>query len=305
MGPARDPRLLVVAIGGSAIREPATAAKGADWLGGLERVLPPLVELAAVGFRLVLTHPAGPPAGDEALALDLRTAGTQGTGGYAVQQAFGRLCRARKLDVPAVALVTRVAVDPADPAFQAPAAPIGPPYPPARVRLLQRRRGWTFARAGRTWRRVVPAPRPVAVLEAETVRRLSLTGAVIIACGGGGVPVVPTEEGYRGVEALVEQDLSTGLLASAVGAERVVFLTAVGQAAVRYGTRQEIAIERLTLAEARTLLGAGEFPPGSMGPKIEAGVRFVEAGGREAIITSRDRVRAALDGEAGTRVVPG
>ncbi len=316
MPPPRDPRLLVVAIGGNALREPGGLAKPEEWFRGLERSLPPLVGLVAIGFRLVLTHGNGPQVGDELLrmelarktvpplSLDLCGAETQGSLGYAIQQVFGNLCRARKLDVPAATLVTRVAVDPADPAFRQPTKPIGPPYPALAARRLQREKGWTLVEeAGRGWRRVVPSPRPLAVLEAELVRRLSLAGAVTIACGGGGVPVVDTGTGYRGVEAVVEKDFSTELLATGLGAERIVFLTGVERAAVNFGTPQEIAIERLAVAEARALLAAGEFPPGSMGPKVEAGVRFVEAGGREAIITSLDRVRAALDGEAGTHVV--
>jgi carbamate kinase len=312
----RDARLLVVAIGGNALREPRGVAKPEEWFRVLERTLPPLVDLRAAGYRLVLTHGNGPQVGDELLrmelaqksvpplSLDLCGAETQGSLGYAIQQVFGNLCRARGLDVPVATLVTRVVVDPDDPAFQRPTKPIGPFYTAAKARLLGKKKGWTLAREPRRgFRRVVPSPRPLRVLEAEMVRRLSMSGAVPIACGGGGVPVVETAAGYRGVEAVVEKDFATEMLATALGAERVVFLTAVECVAVRFGTPQEIAIERLTVREARALLAAGEFPPGSMGPKVEAGVRFVEAGGREAIVTSLERVRAALDGEAGTHIV--
>jgi carbamate kinase len=132
-----------------------------------------------------------------------------------------------------------------------------------------------------------------------------MAGAVPIACGGGGVPVVETETGYHGVEAVIEKDLATETLATGLGAERLLILTGVPRVAVNFGTPQELAVERLNVREARAFLAAGEFPPGSMGPKVEAGVRFVEAGGREAIITSLDRVRAAIDGDAGTRIVAG
>ena len=180
-----------------------------------------------------------------------------------------------------------------------------PFYTAARAKQLARQKGWALVEdAKRGYRRVVASPRPLRVLEAEMVRRLAEGGAVPIACGGGGVPVVETAEGYRGIEAVVEKDFATEALATALAADRVIFLTAVERVAVNFGTPQEVGIERLTVADARALLTAREFPPGSMGPKVEAGVRFVEEGGREAIITSLDRVRAAIDGEAGTHIVP-
>ncbi len=316
MSGTRDDRLLVVAIGGNALREPRGLAKPEEWFRALGRSLPPLVELVAGGFRLVLTHGNGPQVGDELLrmemaqktvpplSLDLCGAETQGSLGYAIQQVFGNLCRARGLEVPVATIVTRVLVDARDPAFKRPTKPIGPFYTAAKARQLKRHKGWTLVEdAGRGFRRVVPSPRPLRVLESEMVRRVVQGGAVAIACGGGGVPVVETEAGYRGVEAVVEKDLATEALATALGAERLLILTGVDRVAVRFGTPQQIGVERLTVADARALLAAGEFPPGSMGPKVEASVRFVEAGGREAIITSLDRVRAAMDGDAGTHVV--
>ncbi len=316
MNGRRDRRLLVVAIGGNALREPGGGGKPDEWFRALGRSLPPLVELVARGFRLVLTHGNGPQVGDELLrmelaqktvpplSLDLCGAETQGSLGYAIQQVFGNLCRARALDVPVATIVTRVVVDPKDPAFQRPTKPIGPFYTAARAKQLARQKRWTLVTdAKRGYRRVVASPRPLRVLEAEMIRRLADAGAVPIACGGGGVPVVETPEGYRGVEAVVEKDFATEALATALAADRLLFLTAVERVAVNFGTPQEVGIERLTVADARALLAAGEFPPGSMGPKVAAGVRFVEEGGREAIITSLDRVRAAIDGEAGTHIV--
>jgi len=293
MTPPRDLRLVVVAIGGKT-------------LPALDSTLAPLVELVSIGYRLVLTHGHGGPIPDPrvpALALDLGTAQAQGSIGYTLQQAFENLCRARKLTVASTTLVTRVLVDPADPAFAQPAQPIGPSYTAAQAKEL-RRNGWALVEAGRRgWRRVVPSPRPLRVLEADLVYRLVQAGAVPIACGGGGVPVVEGPDGYRGVDAVIEKDLASEVLATALGAARMLFVTDVERVAVNFGTPQGVEIERLTVAEARALLGAGEFAPGSMGPKVEASVRFVEAGGREAIITAPARVRAAVEGEAGTRVL--
>lgn len=316
MAEPRDPRLLVVAIGGNALREPGGVAAPDEWFRALGRSLPPLVELVAAGFRLVLTHGNGPQVGDELLrmelarktvpplALDLCGAETQGSLGYAIQQVFANLARARGVEVTVAAVVTRVVVDPEDPAFGRPTKPIGPFYSAARARQLRRHKGWTLVEdAGRGFRRVVPSPRPLRVLEAEMVRHLSEVGVVPIACGGGGVPVVDTPAGYRGVEAVIEKDLATEVLATGMAADRLLILTGVGRVAVSFGTPQEVGIERLNVADARALLAAGEFPPGSMGPKVEASVRFVEGGGREAIITSLDRVPGAIDGQAGTHIV--
>src|SRR5262245_28863283 len=184
--PPRDPRLLVVGIGGNALREPGGMAKPDEWFRTLGQSLPPLVDLRAAGYRLVLTHGNGPQVGDELLrmelaqksvpplSLDLCGAETQGSLGYAIQQVFGNLCRARGLDVPVATLVTRVVVDPDDPAFRRPTKPIGPFYTAAKARVLGKKKGWTLAPdARRGYRRVVPSPRPLRVLEAEMVRRLS------------------------------------------------------------------------------------------------------------------------------------
>jgi carbamate kinase len=313
----RDPRLLVVALGGGALGEPGGLATPARWGPALERALLPVAGLAAAGFRVVLTHGSRPRSGDpfpglapagpgaRSLALDLRGAAVQGALGYAMEQVLGSLCRRRGVEVPVAAIVTRVVVDADDPAFERPTEPIGPLYLAAQARRLRKDKGWTFADAkGKRFRRVLPVPRPLRVLEAEAVRRLSETGILPIACGGGGVPVIDTAAGYRGVEAMVEGDHAAERLATALGATRLLFLTGVDQVAVAHGTPQAVGIERLMAPEARALLAAGEFPPGSMGPKVEAALRFVEeGGGREAIITSPDHAQAAIDGNGGTYIV--
>ena len=207
----RDPRFLVVAIGGNALREPRGRAAPDEWFRALARSLPPLVELVGAGFRLVLTHGNGPQVGDELLrmelarrsvpplGLDLCGAETQGSLGYAIQQVFGNLCRAHGLDTPVATVVTRVLVDPADPAFARPTKPIGPFYPKTKARQLAREKGWTLVEdARRGFRRVVPSPRPLRVLEADVVRRLVEGGVVPVVCGGGGVPVGDSAGGEVG-----------------------------------------------------------------------------------------------------------
>jgi carbamate kinase len=311
----RDPRLVVAAVGGAALQAPGPGATAQEWARCLGRSLPALVELMAAGFRLVLAPAARPWLETELLrepglapamplrGLDLCAAAAQGAFGHLVQQVLGSLCRARALEVPTVVVVTRVVVDRADPGFDRPATPIGPVYPATRARWLEREHGWRLVEeAGRGHRRLVPAPRPQRVLEAEALGRLAAAGVVPIAAGAG-VPVLESATGFQGVEAVVDEDFATARLAMALRADRVLFLTGVEHAAVGYGTPRSIAIERLTAAEARALLAAGEFPAGSMGPKVEAALEFVGAGGREAVITSPARARAALEGRTGTRVV--
>ena len=238
------------------------------------------------------------------LPLDLQRAGSQAVVGHAIQQALGDLCRTRNVEVPMAVMVTHVRVDADDPAFRRPTRPVGPRYTVSQARRLERERGWQFAAAGAEGRRrVVPSLRPRAVLEAPAIRRLVDAGVVVIAAGGGGVPVLETPLGQQGVEAVLQEDLTAALLGTTVAASRLVFVTGVDRAEVGHRTRS-IGIERLTAADARALLAAGEFPAASMGPKIEAAIEFVEAGGGEAIITSLPGLRAALDGRAGTRVVP-
>jgi carbamate kinase len=315
----RDPRLLVVALGGRALqasgrptgRPPARAA----WARVLELSLPPLVDVAAAGFRIALV-PCGVPlddtdrrAGPSRTAsapppLDLRAAEAQGAVGYGVQQALANLCRARGDEVPIAVVLTRVVVAADDPAFAKPTRAIGPPYSVATARRLARDLGWTFAGNGTSRRRVVPMPEPRRIPEAGVIRRCVDGGTLTIAAAGGGVPVVETPEGYRGIEAVLEPEATAALLGTALAADRLVFLTGVDRVEVGHRTARAIAVEHLSLAEARALLAAREFAAASIGPKVQAAVDFVARGGREAIITSLPALRAALDGRAGTRVVP-
>ena len=277
----------------------------------LERTLPPLADVLAAGFRLLIAHDGEPPEDHGRRAeppvrhsLDLQGAQIQGAVGYSIQQVLGNLCRARGVDVPIVAVVTRIGVEPDDPAFDRPTWPVGPPYSAAQARRLGRERGWTFTgSAARGHRRVVAAPRPRCLVDADVLRRLLVAGGVV-AAGVGRVPVIETPAGYRGVEAILQADAAAALLATALAADRLVFLTGVDRVEVGHRTPRAIEVERLSVAEAQALLEAREFPSGSMGPKIEAAIDFVQGGGREAIITSLPGLGAALDSRAGTRIVP-
>lgn len=305
--------LIVAAIGGNALTSKEGTGAPSEWFDALARSLPPLVELAAEGHGLVLTHGNGPQVGEEllrmeiakpvmpALSLDLCVAETEGSLGYAIQQVLGNLLRDRGLVRQVGAVVTQVVVHPGDSSFQTPTKPIGPFYTKAQAQRLARDHGWSIVEdAGRGWRRVVPSPRPIRVVEAATIRALVDAGVIAIAVGGGGIPVVEEAVGVRGVEAVIEKDLATAVLAHDLGADRAFFLTGIDRVAMGFGTPSQRFLDRLSVAEARRLLAVGEFPPGSMGPKVEAAVQFIEQGGREAVITSLDRIAEAVWGRAGT-----
>jgi carbamate kinase len=293
---------IVVAIGGNAL---IAAGEDDAWerqLGHARDIAEEVVALRRAGHQLVLTHGNGPQVGLLALAvpalpLDALTAMTQGQTGYLLETAIGSVDPM----VPTATLLTRVVVDPADPAFAAPTKPVGPFYTPDEARRHALERGWAVADdAGRGWRRVVASPRPVEVLGAQSVRTLLDAGVLVIAGGGGGVPVDADRAGLPGV---VDKDRCSAELALAVGADLLILLTGVPRVAIDYGTRWERELERITVSDAERALAAGEFPPGSMGPKIESARHFVEGGG-SAVITTPGHLRAAVEGDDGTWVVP-
>jgi carbamate kinase len=310
--------LIVAAIGGNALRTEEGIGSPSEWFDALAVTLPPLLDLLAAGHGLVLTHGNGPQVGEEllrmeiskpvmpALTLDLCVAETEGSLGYAIQQVLGNLLRKRGLPARVASVVTQVLVDSNDPAFAQPTKPIGSFYTKAQAARMAREHGWSVVEdSGRGWRRVVPSPRPVAVVEASLIRALVDAGMIPVAVGGGGIPVLDTADGLRGVEAVIEKDLATIVLARDLGAQVVFFLTGIDRVAVDFGRPGQRFLDRLTVDEARRLLDAGEFPPGSMGPKVEAAIEFVEHGGERAVITSLDRIAAAAAGRAGTEIVRG
>jgi carbamate kinase len=290
---------IVVAIGGNAL---IAAGEDGSWeaqLAHAREIAEEVVALRRAGHQLVLTHGNGPQVGLLALAmpelpLDALTAMTQGQTGYLLETAIGGRA-------PTATLLTRVVVDPDDPAFATPTKPVGPFYEGSEARRLAVERGWTVADdAGRGWRRVVASPRPVEVLGAGNVRRLVDAGVVVIAGGGGGVPV---DAGHTGLPGVVDKDRCSAELALAVGADLLVLLTGVPRVALDFGTRWERELERITVSDAERALAEGEFPAGSMGPKIESAQRFV-AGGGSAVITAIGHLCAAVAGDDGTWVVP-
>jgi carbamate kinase len=199
--------------------------------------------------------------------------------------------------------MTQVVVSPDDPAFGHPTKPIGPFFSEGRAHRLADARGWTVAEdSGRGWRRVVASPEPVEVVESSEIARLLDAGEVVVACGGGGVPVARVGDDLVGVDAVIDKDFAAALIGRLVGATSLLLLTGVDQVLLDFGTPTQRAVDTMTVAEARAHLADGQFPPGSMGPKIEAAAQFVEAGGRTAIVTSLELAAEALAGRAGTRI---
>jgi carbamate kinase len=306
---------VVIAVGGNAVLAEGERGTYEQQLARTASLATLVSDLVRDGHRVVLTHGNGPQVGNLAIQqeegarlvppqpLFVLGAMTQGQVGHLITAALGGDPVARKR--PVAAVVTHALVDLSDPAFQHPTKPIGPFYPRHEAERLARERHWQVTEdAGRGWRRVVPSPEPRGFLETDAIRTLVEAGFVVVASGGGGIPVVREGAGIRGVDAVIDKDLSAARLASAVGADALVLLTGVDHVWLGFGTPEQRAVDSMTVDEAEKHLADGEFPPGSMGPKVTAAVRFVRSGGTRALITSLSRVREALAGRAGTRVVP-
>ena len=294
----------VVALGGNALigaGERGTAAEQLANLRDTARALAPVLDDRG---RVVITHGNGPQVGNELLRQEraaeeapqlplwLAVAQTQAEIGALIEAAF---------DPPVACLLTHVRVDPADEAFARPTKPIGPFYTEERGRELERDRGWAVVHdAGRGWRRVVPSPEPLEIVELDSIRALVEQGITVVACGGGGIPVAAGNGALRGIDAVIDKDRASALLASALGAERLLILTAVPAVYAQFGTPEQEELRRLSVAGAERLLG--HLPEGSMRPKVEAAAAFVRATGGEALITSAEALAEALDGRAGTRI---
>jgi len=314
--------LVIVSIGGNALIRRTGTGEIDEQLENARSAMAAVTAMLSAGRRVVITHGNGPVVGNivirnEAardvippMPLYICDADSEGGVGFLIQHTLYNLLHVAGAASGAArevaAIVTQVVVDPEDPAFAEPTKPIGPWYTAEEAEAVRAASGWTMREErGRGYRRVVPSPRPVRVVEAGVIERLADSGVVVIAAGGGGVPVVERADGtLYGVDAVIDKDHATTLLAVELGAELIINLTEVDMVYRGYGTAREEGIGVLTVEEAGRLLAAGEFPAGSMGPKVASAVEFLERGGREVIITSPARLEDALAGEAGTRVVP-
>lgn len=307
---------LVIALGGNAIQRPGQRGTVDEQIANIRRSLDGIVGVLATGSSLVLTHGNGPQVGQmllmvEAargqvpeLPLGVCVADTEGALGYLIQQALVNRLRHERRPAAVVTIITQVVVDQADPAFAGPTKPVGPFLSRDEAERFRRQRGWTVVDdAGRGFRRVVPSPRPLAIIEGETIGRLLDAGVVVIAAGGGGVPIVEEPDGsLRGVDAVIDKDLASAVLARGIRAQQLVMLTGEPFVFLDYGGPTQRPLRTLAAQEARRHLQAGQFPPGSMGPKIEAALDFLTGGGAEVLITSIEGFTAALEGKTGTRI---
>ena len=311
-------KAVVVALGGNAILRHREMRTTREQFANVRRAARQIAGIASNGYAVIITHGNGPQVGDILLRneltrdtlppmpLDVCGAESQGMIGYMLQQSLGEALRKAGIDRPVATVLTQTLVDGDDPAFMKPEKPIGPFYTLEQARRLQEEKGWRMVEIpGRGYRRVVPSPRPVALVEERAIARLFSTGTIVIAAGGGGVPVVADGKGaLRGVEAVVDKDLTAALLARLVGANDLLILTDVERVALNYGLPDQQEIDEMTASEARDHLAAGHFPPGTMGPKIKAALKFLEAGGERATIAPLEGAFRALSGRAGTRIRP-
>jgi carbamate kinase len=305
---------IVVAVGGNALIRAGQAGTWEEQLANVREIAAAVLALRGLGHEVVLTHGNGPHVGalllqnklGEAeaapLPLDALIAMTQGWIGYLLESSFAEL----EPEVPIAVLLTRVMVDREDHAFAAPDKPVGPFYDEAEARRRAEEQGWDVAPdAGRGWRRVVPSPRPLEVLGERHVRALLEQGSVVIACGGGGIPVAAQGREVVGVAGVIDKDRCSARLAADIGADVLVLLTGVPRVALDYGTRWERELAVLTVDDARRGLAEGDFPAGSMGPKIESAEHFVSESGGRALVTSADHLVASVTtGADGTWIVP-
>jgi carbamate kinase len=307
-------RRMLIALGGNAILRPGQRGTIEEQAENIRGSLDGIVAALAAGWSLALTHGNGPQVGQmllmvEAargqvpeLPLGVCVADTEGTLGYLIQQALVNRLRQERRRAAVVTIITQVVVDGHDPAFERPTKPVGPFLSREEADRFRRERGWSVADdAGRGFRRLVPSPRPRAIVEAEAIRRALDAGLVVIAAGGGGVPVVEAPDGtLSGVDAVIDKDRASAVLAHDTGAERLAMLTGEPWVFLDYRRPTQRPLPTLTPEEARRHLEAGQFPPGSMGPKIEAAIDFLAGGGREALITSIDGFSDALRNGTGT-----
>ena len=314
-------KIAVIAIGGNSLIKDAAHQTVEDQYEAAKETCLHIADMIEAGYEVIIGHGNGPQVGfilrrSEIAAkvegmhevpLDVCGADTQGAIGYALQQNLQNELRRRGKPKPVATVVTQVLVDQNDPAFKHPTKPIGSFMAEPEARRREQEMGWNVVEdAGRGWRRVVASPLPKEIVEIDAIKALIAVGVTVISTGGGGIPVVRTPEGdIKGVAAVIDKDFGSSLLATNVGAELFVISTAVEKAALNFGKPDQKWLDKITVSEAKAYLAEGKhFAKGSMAPKVEAIIRFLENGGKRALITNPENIGRALKGETGTWVVP-
>lgn len=308
---------LVIALGGNALQEAGKPATAQAQLEVVEKTSEYIADIVERGYEVIVAHGNGPQVGriviqnevasasTPAMPFDVCGAMSQGMIGYHIQQGLSKVLRHRGINKNVVTVVTQVVVDKDDPKFKAPSKPIGPFYTEEEAKAIAAEKGYTMKEdAGRGWRRVVASPLPVEIVELDAVKTLNDAGFVVVTVGGGGIPVIRNEAGdLEGVAAVIDKDLASEKLARDMDADALVILTAVEKVSINFKKPDQKDLDRMSAAEAKQYIKEGHFAPGSMLPKIEAALNFVESKpGRVAIITSLDKAVDAIEGRAGTTI---
>jgi len=308
---------MLIAVGGNSLIRAGEKGTTAEQLANARRTAAAIVGLIRDGYHLVVTHGNGPQVGAQLLRseraadqvpgqpLDVCGAASQGEIGYLLSQSLQDELAAAGEHVPVVSLVTQSIVSATDPAMKHPTKPIGPFYSRAQAEERKRLLGWEIVEdAARGYRRVVPSPEPVEIVELEVIRSLVGQGVLVIACGGGGIPVVRQNGDLHGIEAVIDKDRASALLASQLGVDEFAISTDTDYVYLDYKKSTQRPLTRVTASDLQQHYSAGHFPPGNMGPKVESALHFLQAGGKEVVITSYEHLREAVAGRAGTHVFP-
>lgn len=306
---------ILVALGGNAILEPQSIGSAEEQFSKVRRACRHLVGIIRQGHRVIITHGNGPQVGDILLKdelakdtlpympLDVCVAESQGMIGYMIQQSLRNELSRVGLDLQVATVLTETVVDSNDTAFKNPTKPIGPFYTASQAARLKKEKGWHLVNdSKRGYRRTVPSPTPLSIVQGHMIKQLMDLGAIVIAAGGGGIPVTSGVKS-EGVEAVIDKDLGATVLAQVVKADVLLILTDVEKVFLDYGRPGQRPVDRMTVQECRKYLEEGQFPIGSMGPKIESAICFLESGGERAIISSLEKAEEALAGKAGTTIV--
>lgn len=312
-------KIALIAIGGNALLKEKQSGLQEEQLENARECAEMFANVIQAGYSLCVVHGNGPQVGNILIqqeagsnkippyTLDIADAMTQGSMGYIIERTLINRLRFINHACPVTTVLTEVVVDKDDKGFQDPTKPVGPFYAEHRAMELMKQKGWHMKEdAGRGWRKVVPSPKPLEIIQLEAVKTLLEAGHCVIAGGGGGIPVIRDASGFLvGVEAVIDKDRLSSLLAEQLGADTYVILTGVDKVAVNFGKPTQQWLDRMTVTEAKQHMADGQFPAGSMGPKIESAIQFIEAGGQEVLITSPEALGRDAYEKVGTRIVRG
>lgn len=309
-------KIALIAFGGNAILPKTQRGLQSEQIKNAQKAAQLMVYIVKRGYDLIVVHGNGPQVGnlliqmEESItkvppfSLEVCDAMTEGSMGFMLEKAIVNELRKNSVDKDVATLITQVVVDREDPAFKNPTKPIGPFYTKYRAQMLRREKNWAIIEdSGRGYRKVVPSPKPIDVIPKRIIQDLVHSGKIVIALGGGGIPVIINGRGlFEGVEAVIDKDYAASLVAREVKADLFIILTDVNRVCLNYGTPDEEPIGVMTVKQAEEHISQGQFPPGSMGPKIKAAIEYIQDGGKEVLITSANHLKASLINRSGTKI---